>query len=217
MGCVFLIGWLDLLTPHSHNSGLQVIQRSRWSTLILQFTWTLHSLIHFLPLFCSCQFRTLDSVDVSAGWSPDTHLFTLDYSTSSLLKVRVSQSVSHGAHDQIFITLWQLRSCFCGPPSLTRGRVCLFHMLLALASAVFLGSESSLVPSLVRHNLRHLSAQNPEAIFTDVSLKAISNNSNIWRIRLNYSLYEDWRKTMKGPKVLKMVTIRLPSSWIRQN
>jgi hypothetical protein len=38
------------------------------------------------------------------------------------------------AHDQIFITLWQLRSCFCG--------VCLLYMLLALVSVVFLGSES---------------------------------------------------------------------------
>jgi hypothetical protein len=38
-----------------------------------------------------------------------------------------------GAHDQIFIALWQLRSCFCGAPSLTRGRVCLLYMLLALA------------------------------------------------------------------------------------
>jgi hypothetical protein len=45
-----------------------------------------------------------------------------------------------GAHDKIFITVWQLRSCFCGAPSLTRGRVCLLYMLLALA--VFLGSES---------------------------------------------------------------------------
>jgi hypothetical protein len=47
-----------------------------------------------------------------------------------------------GAHDQIFITLWQLRSWFVGAPSLTRGRVCLLYMLLALASVVFLGSES---------------------------------------------------------------------------
>jgi hypothetical protein len=44
-----------------------------------------------------------------------------------------------GAHD-IFIALWQLRSWVCGAPSLTRGRVCLLHMLLALASAVFLGT-----------------------------------------------------------------------------
>jgi hypothetical protein len=61
---------------------------------------------------------------------------------SPRLRLTVSQPVSLGAHDQIFITLWQLRSCFCGAPSLTRGRVCLLFMLLALASAVFLGSES---------------------------------------------------------------------------
>jgi hypothetical protein len=34
------------------------------------------------------------------------------------------------------------RYWLCGAPSLTRGRVCLLYMLLALASAVFLGSES---------------------------------------------------------------------------
>jgi hypothetical protein len=47
-----------------------------------------------------------------------------------------------GAHDQIFITVWQLLSCFCGAPSLTRGRVCLLYILLALASVALLGSES---------------------------------------------------------------------------
>jgi hypothetical protein len=47
-----------------------------------------------------------------------------------------------GAHDQIFITLWQLWSCFWGALSLTRGRICLLYMLLALASIVFLESES---------------------------------------------------------------------------
>jgi hypothetical protein len=52
-----------------------------------------------------------------------------------------------GAHEQIFITLWHLRSCFCGAPSLTRGRVCLLYMLLALSSAVFLGSETQLLVS----------------------------------------------------------------------
>jgi hypothetical protein len=50
-----------------------------------------------------------------------------------------------GTHDQIFITLWQLRFCFYGAPSLTRGRVCLLYILLALASVVFLGSESQTV------------------------------------------------------------------------
>jgi hypothetical protein len=51
------------------------------------------------------------------------------------LRLTVSQSVSLGVEPQ-------LRSCFCGAPSLTRGRVCLLYMLLALASVVFLGSES---------------------------------------------------------------------------
>jgi hypothetical protein len=47
------------------------------------------------------------------------------------------------AHNQILIIAFrQLRSCFCGAPSLTRGLVCLLYILLALASAVFLGSES---------------------------------------------------------------------------
>jgi hypothetical protein len=56
----------------------------------------------------------------------------------------VSIGIKHlsGAHDQIFITFWQLQSCFCGAPSLTRGRICFFNMLLVLTSIVFLGSES---------------------------------------------------------------------------
>jgi hypothetical protein len=65
------------------------------------------------------------------------------------LRLTVGQSVSNswcrapsGPRDQIYIALRQLRSCFCGAPYLTRGRVCILYMLLALASAVFLGSES---------------------------------------------------------------------------
>jgi hypothetical protein len=43
--------------------------------------------------------------------------------------------VQSGAHDQILITVRQLRSYFCGAPSLTRGRAsCLLYNLLALAS-----------------------------------------------------------------------------------
>jgi hypothetical protein len=52
------------------------------------------------------------------------------------------RSVSQLVLVSIFITVWQLQSCFCGAPSLTRGRVCLLYMLLPLTSAVFLGSES---------------------------------------------------------------------------
>jgi hypothetical protein len=46
-----------------------------------------------------------------------------------------------GAYDQIFIIIWQLRVCWFGAPSLTRGRVWLLYMLLVLASAIFLWSE----------------------------------------------------------------------------
>jgi hypothetical protein len=47
-----------------------------------------------------------------------------------------------GAYDQIFITVTQLHACWCGALSLTREQVCHLQLLLALASAVILGSES---------------------------------------------------------------------------
>jgi hypothetical protein len=47
-----------------------------------------------------------------------------------------------GAYDQIYITVRHLRVCWCGALCLTRGRVCHLQILLALASAVILGSES---------------------------------------------------------------------------
>jgi hypothetical protein len=46
------------------------------------------------------------------------------------------------AYDQIFITVIQLRVCWCGALSLTRERVCRLQLLLGLASAVILGSGS---------------------------------------------------------------------------
>jgi hypothetical protein len=46
-----------------------------------------------------------------------------------------------GAYDQIFITVGQLRVCWCGALSLTRRRVCRLQLLLVLASAVILWPE----------------------------------------------------------------------------
>jgi hypothetical protein len=43
---------------------------------------------------------------------------------------------------RFFITVGQLRVCWCGALSLTRGWVCCLQLLLALASAVIFGSES---------------------------------------------------------------------------
>jgi hypothetical protein len=53
------------------------------------------------------------------------------------MRLTVSQSVSLGVEPHLTVTV-----LFCGAPSLTIARVCLLYMLLALASAVFLGSES---------------------------------------------------------------------------
>jgi hypothetical protein len=61
-----------------------------------------------------------------------------------------------GAYDQIFITVTQLLVCSYGAVSLTRERVCRLQLVLVLASAVNLGSESSgirnhILVSQIRH------------------------------------------------------------------
>jgi hypothetical protein len=64
------------------------------------------------------------------------------------LRPTVSRPVCPGikhpswAYDQIFITVRHLWVCWCGLLSLTRGWVCHLQLLLALASAVILGSKS---------------------------------------------------------------------------
>jgi hypothetical protein len=65
-----------------------------------------------------------------------------------MLQPRVSRSVYHeikhpfGAYDQIFITVRLMLVCLCGTFSLTRGSVCRVRLVLGLASAVILESES---------------------------------------------------------------------------
>jgi hypothetical protein len=54
-----------------------------------------------------------------------------------------------GAYDQILIIVWQLRVCWFGAPSQTRGRVCRLQLLLVLARAVIFGSESPRTRGLI--------------------------------------------------------------------
>jgi hypothetical protein len=81
-------------------------------------------------------------------WTAKYELFLSLSQSSSHFKVKVtlrltvSQSVSLGVESHLGLTLWLLRSWFCGAPSLTSRRVCLLCMLLGLASVVFLWSES---------------------------------------------------------------------------
>jgi hypothetical protein len=78
----------------------------------------------------------------------DVYLTNKSVNLSLMLRPTVSQPVClrikhpSGAYDQIFITVRQLRVCWCGAFSLTRGGVCRLHLLLSLVSAVILGSES---------------------------------------------------------------------------
>jgi hypothetical protein len=98
--------------------------------------------------------RLYNSSQLFANRSMTHYVFSSPSSSTAVSRdsVTLRMTVSHSvkswcrtpstAHDQLFITLWQLRSCFCGASSLTRGRVCLLYMLLALASVAFLGSCS---------------------------------------------------------------------------
>jgi hypothetical protein len=92
-------------------------------------------------LFC-CRAHVL------AGWPPSRNSELNFLSLSLILPPTISRPVClgikhpSGAYDQILITVRHLRVCWSGAFSLTRGRICRLQLVLDLASAVILGSES---------------------------------------------------------------------------
>jgi hypothetical protein len=79
-----------------------------------------------VTIFYSLRFETslivasCDSQGYSGGIRP--HL-QVKVKVKVTLRLTFSESVGLGVEPHMFITLWHLRSCFCGAPSLTGGRV----------------------------------------------------------------------------------------------
>jgi hypothetical protein len=126
----------------------------RWSLPAQSFSGPsplgLATVFYCLRFETSIFVTSYDSQGHGGGIRPRLHTggtVTVYLSLSLMLRPTVTQPVClgikhpSGAYDQIFITVRQLRVCWCGALSLTRGRVCRLQLLLTLASAVILWFE----------------------------------------------------------------------------
>jgi hypothetical protein len=74
-----------------------------------------------------------------------------------------------GAQDQICITIRQIRVCWCGAPSLTKGRISCLQLLLVLTSAVTVGPESRGTHILLSQVLDSPKLEDQVHVFTSIS------------------------------------------------
>jgi hypothetical protein len=121
-----------------------------------------------------------------------------------------------GAYDQNFITVRHLRVCWCGPLSLTRERVCRLQLLLVLASAVILGSESRgtrdhILLSQIRDS-PNLEGQDPVFISPGRGLPSYIPGTGFTL----YSYVHFWMKVVFYMLALNMATQRCDTSMVRR-
>jgi hypothetical protein len=135
-----LVGFISIFTSRNYTQLLHFQDCCDYNTQSLQFT-SLIGLLTLVPLF-TCSERLVFT------WKlPTTSCLSLSLLLRPMVSRAVCLGIKHpsGVCDQIFFSfrnteyVWQLRSWFRGTPSLTRGRVCLLYVPLALASAVFFG------------------------------------------------------------------------------
>jgi hypothetical protein len=87
---------------------------------------------------------TASSLTNSTDWLGRSRSQSQSYATTDGQSVSLSwcQALIWGTQDNIFTTVRQLRICWCGAPSLTRGQAGRLILLLVLAGTIILGSES---------------------------------------------------------------------------
>jgi hypothetical protein len=122
-----------------------------------------------------------------------------------------------GAQDQIFITVIELRVCWCGSPSLTGGRVCLLKLLLALVSAVILESDTLL--SQIRNTLT-CRARSPYVYPQEQGGLVIAPGTGFFFLRLLLLAGLLWRYSNSLPRgacLLKKVKVTFRLAVYRQS